>query len=161
MKSNSKGNATTKTTNISASLSSSNPSNSIPGEDKEKETNPKLSKLIHDLKNHSISALAPKYNKQTLLSLIQLSKLSTPNRTTKADLLQHLLENLLQKNKTSPIEKKITQPPTNRCPNPNCIMKTAPTKAHKCPRCNKFIHVICGLETDDVHFVICPKKPQI
>ena len=35
-------------------------------------------------------------------------------------------------------------------------MKTAPTKAHICPGCNKFIHAICGLETEDVHFVICP-----
>ena len=115
-----------------------------------------ISKLIQDLKNHSLSSLSSKYNKQTLLNLIQLSKLPAPINSTKAGLLQHLSENLLQKNKSPNTGKKSTQTPTNKCPNPNCIMKTAPTSAHKCPGCNKFIHAICGLETEDVHLVICP-----
>ena len=105
MKSNLKGNATTKTMNTSTSRASSNPSKSIPGENKTNKNDPKILKLIQELKNHSLSSLTSKYNKQTLLNLIQLSKLPAPTRTTKADLLQHLSEYLLQKNKPLDIEK--------------------------------------------------------
>ena len=161
MKGNLKSNATIKTMNNPASQPSSNPPKSTPGEE-DKGENPKILKLVQDLKNHSISSLSAKYNKQALFNLIKLSNLPAPIRTTKADLLQHLSENLLQKNK--PLDKKKkpttsptnTQPPINKCPNPNCTVKTPPTSAHKCPGCNKFIHAVCGLETEKVHLVICP-----
>ena len=124
MKGNLKSNATIKTMNNPASQSSSNPPKSTPGEDKDNKNDPKILKLVQDLKNHSISSLSAKYNKQALFNRIKLSKLPAPIRTTKADLLQHLSENLLQKNK--PLEKK--RSPLHLRPTLNHRPTTAPTQ---------------------------------
>jgi len=42
------------------------------------------------------------------------------------------------------------------CANPDCMLGGIAPSTHTCPDCRKNIHVLCGEETADLHYVLCP-----